>query len=88
MQYLKDTMHIELVYGVHPQSKNKAKTKILAGQLPFGLFRYTDSNYTSDSEDQKLVIEYFFLYIEPQSLGAAKSKKLYLLPQLRPNRLP
>lgn len=56
-------MHLELVYGAHLQSENKAKAKTPAGQLPFGLVWYTDNNYTGDAEDQKLIMRnYFFIH--------------------------
>lgn len=60
VQYLKSTMHLGLVYGAHPQSENKAKAKTPAGQLPFGLVGYADSNYAGDPEDRKSVIGHCF----------------------------
>lgn len=60
VQYFKGTMHLELVYGTHFQSENKAKAKTPAGQLSFGLVGYTNNNYANDLKDQKLIIRYYF----------------------------
>lgn len=56
-------MHLGLIYEAHLQSENKAKVKILAGQLLFRLVGYTNSNYTGNLKDQKLIMEHcFFIY--------------------------
>lgn len=63
MQYLKNTMHLELVYGAYSQSMIKPKAKTLLGQLLFRLIEYSDSNYANNSKNQKLIIKhYFFIY--------------------------
>lgn len=64
VRYLKGTIHLEPVYGAHPQSENKAKAKTLAGQPPFGLVGYADSNYAGDPKDRKSVMGHCFFIHE------------------------
>lgn len=53
-------MYLGLTYRTHPHLEKK--TKALANLPPFGLIRYVDSNYASDSKNKKLVIDHCFFF--------------------------
>ena len=47
--YLKNTIHLGLIYGGH--LKDEEETKILIISFSFGLIRYGDGSYAGDSEN-------------------------------------
>lgn len=78
VRYLKGTMHLGLIYGAHSQSEDKAKTKTLARQLPFGLVKYVDNNYAGNPEDRKLMMGHcFFINGAIISWCSKKQKTIY-----------
>lgn len=56
--YLKDTMHLGLIY--RSQIKNKKKIKASIKSSLFKLVRYRDSSYTRDPKNKKLIIRYYY----------------------------
>lgn len=54
VQYLKETMQLELVYDQQP---DRSSTSDL---LPYDLIGYGDSNFAGDLKDKKLVMGYCF----------------------------
>lgn len=65
IRYLKGILHLELTFGAHPKPEEKEKSKIKkpARQSTLDLIDYTNSNYTGDSDNKKLMIRHsFFIY--------------------------
>ena len=75
--YLKDTMHLGLIYSSH--LKNKKKTKIPIILFLFKLIRYKNSGYARDFENEKSVIEYYYFINEVIVSWCSKKQKTVLI---------
>ena len=56
--YLKNIMHLGLIYNGN--LKYEGKAKVLITPSLFGLIRYENSSYARDPEDRKFVMGYYY----------------------------
>lgn len=66
VRYLKDIMHLGLVYGA--QTKDKRETKVWIASSLFGLVVYGNSSYAGDPKDTKVDNEILLFYKRSNSV--------------------
>lgn len=70
--YLKDTIYLELVYRQKPDGS------CLTISTPYSLIGYSNSNFTKDPEDRKLVMRYYFFLNRVVISWSSKKQKIIL----------
>lgn len=75
--YLKDIMHLDLIYIGHHKDEEKTKTPII-----FSLFRqiiYRDNSYVGNSKNKKSIMRYYYFINKVVIFLCSKKQKIVLM---------